>query len=204
MHRFKLWVLKCWFWSVYTSNFFTIHERDAKFGYLSVRLECTSRIFTNFLKNFNSSCVHILSCGEDTLSVHVPILVHLPIRGGDDLWTNWPFLKKVFILWCRWQFFVSLRARNTLSKHKWRYKLQNISMAVLLAPITTNYLQRIKQITLASQCLSLLGFFPIYNNIFLIIDQCSYFLEDPIPKLSLGNKYIEDPKREHGAKQKHY
>ena len=104
MHRFKLWVLKCWFWSVYTFNFFTIHEKDAKFGYLSIRLEYTSRIFTNFLKNFNSSCVHILSCGEDTLSVRVPILVHLPIRGGDDLWTNWPFLKKVFILWCRWQF----------------------------------------------------------------------------------------------------
>ena len=33
IHRLKIWVLKCWFWSVYTSNFFPVHERDAKFQF---------------------------------------------------------------------------------------------------------------------------------------------------------------------------
>ena len=51
------------------------------------------------------------------------------------------FKKKMFILWCRYQFCVSLRAVNTVYKHKWGYKLQNFLVAVLPSPRSISYLQ---------------------------------------------------------------
>ena len=42
--RFKIWVLKCLTWAVYTSKFFPIHKRDGKSGFLKC-LDCTSNYF---------------------------------------------------------------------------------------------------------------------------------------------------------------
>ena len=41
---FKIWILKCWSWSVYTSTFFHIHKRNWKFGFLK-SLDCTCNFF---------------------------------------------------------------------------------------------------------------------------------------------------------------
>ena len=30
IRRFKIWILKCWSWTVYTSKFFSIHKMDGK------------------------------------------------------------------------------------------------------------------------------------------------------------------------------
>ena len=40
--RFKIWILKCWSWAVYSSKFFPIHKRDGKLGILE-SLDCTSK-----------------------------------------------------------------------------------------------------------------------------------------------------------------
>ena len=44
IHRFKIWVLKCLTWAVYSSNFFPIHKRGQKSGFLKC-LDCTSNYF---------------------------------------------------------------------------------------------------------------------------------------------------------------
>ena len=46
IHRFKIWILKCWSWTVDTFRFFPIHTRDGKLG-----LGCTSEFFPNSLKS---------------------------------------------------------------------------------------------------------------------------------------------------------
>ena len=57
-----------------------------------------------------------------------------------------------------WQFCVSLRAGNTVSKHNWGYKWKKFPVAALLSPRPTSYYS-MEQITLVTQCLALLGFF---------------------------------------------
>ena len=34
IHGFKIWILKCWSWAVYTFKFFPIYEKDGKLGFL--------------------------------------------------------------------------------------------------------------------------------------------------------------------------
>ena len=33
IHRFKIWILKCWPWTVYTSKFFPIHKREENLNF---------------------------------------------------------------------------------------------------------------------------------------------------------------------------
>ena len=42
IHRFNIWILKCWSAAEYISKFFPIHERDGKFGFLK-SLDCISK-----------------------------------------------------------------------------------------------------------------------------------------------------------------
>ena len=53
IHTFKIRISKCWSWAVYNSRFFQfqIHKKDERLGF------------------FKSPCLHILSDGEDSLSV---------------------------------------------------------------------------------------------------------------------------------------
>ena len=39
IHRFNIWILKCWLGAVYFSKFFLIHKRDGKLGFLK-SLDC--------------------------------------------------------------------------------------------------------------------------------------------------------------------
>ena len=34
IHRFNIWILKCWSGAVYISKFFPVHKRDGKLGFL--------------------------------------------------------------------------------------------------------------------------------------------------------------------------
>ena len=73
-----------------------------------------------------------------------------------------------------------LRVANTVFIHRWRYKLQNFSKTLLLAPKPISYLSvySMKRITVASsQDLALLGFFPYALIIFpTIIDHWSMLI----------------------------
>ena len=42
IHRFNIWILKCWSGAVYISKFFSIHKRDGKLGFLK-SLDCISK-----------------------------------------------------------------------------------------------------------------------------------------------------------------
>ena len=44
IHRFKIWIFKCWSWSVYTSKFFPIHKSGEKLEFLK-SLDCTTKFF---------------------------------------------------------------------------------------------------------------------------------------------------------------
>ena len=49
IHRFNIWILKCWSGAVYISKFFPIHRRDGKLGFLK-SLDYF-QIFPNSLKS---------------------------------------------------------------------------------------------------------------------------------------------------------
>ena len=42
IHRFNIWILKCWSGAVYISKFFPIHKRDGKLRFLK-SLDCISK-----------------------------------------------------------------------------------------------------------------------------------------------------------------
>ena len=42
IHKFNIWILKCWSGAVYISKFFPIHKRDGKLGFLK-SLDCISK-----------------------------------------------------------------------------------------------------------------------------------------------------------------
>ena len=39
IHKFNIWILKCWSGAVYISKFFPVHKRDGKLGFLK-SLDC--------------------------------------------------------------------------------------------------------------------------------------------------------------------
>ena len=53
MHRFKIWILKCWSWTVYTSRVYPIHERDGKMGFLN-SLYAAFPNFSHITKEFEN------------------------------------------------------------------------------------------------------------------------------------------------------
>ena len=67
IHRFNIWILKCWSGAVYISKFFPIHKRDGKLGFLK-SLDCISKFFPIHRKvwklRFLSPCLRIWSNGE--------------------------------------------------------------------------------------------------------------------------------------------
>ena len=48
IHRFNIWILKCWSGAVYISNFFPIHKKDGKLGFFKLHFQ----VFPNSLKSF--------------------------------------------------------------------------------------------------------------------------------------------------------
>ena len=61
----------------------------------------------------------------------------------------------LMLIWSRSQLRVILRASNTVSTRKWRYKLQNIALAVPLDPLASYLLESMKRIELAAKTLVL-------------------------------------------------
>ena len=49
IHRFNIWILKCWFGAVYFSKFFPIHKKDEKLGFLK-SLDCISKFSQIYYK----------------------------------------------------------------------------------------------------------------------------------------------------------
>ena len=82
IHRFNIWILKCWSGAVYISKFFPIHKRDGKLGFLK-SLDCISKFSPIHWKvwklRFLSPCLHIWSNGEGGLSVRWHVASEEPI-----------------------------------------------------------------------------------------------------------------------------
>ena len=53
IHKFNIWVLKCWSGALYISKFFPIHKRDRKLGFLK-SLEIAFPNFPQFTKKFEN------------------------------------------------------------------------------------------------------------------------------------------------------
>ena len=70
------------------------------------------------------------------------------------------------------QFCVSLRAGNTVPKHKWGYKLQNFPVAVSLDPLAGFFPSAI----LFSQSLINAGIFYLYDDKAVVILKCFLFI----------------------------
>ena len=49
IHRFNIWILKCWFWAAFTSKFFPIHKREENLHFEKLRLDF--QVFPNSLKS---------------------------------------------------------------------------------------------------------------------------------------------------------
>ena len=84
IHRFKISILKCWFWAVYTSKFFPIHKRDGKLGFLK-SLGCTSK-FSQFIKSLKIGIfeVPLPSCFFQMVKIVIQYDMWCK-RGGADL-----------------------------------------------------------------------------------------------------------------------
>ena len=49
IHKFNIWILKCWFWAVYISKIFSIHKEMGHWDYEKLRLHF--QLFPNSLKS---------------------------------------------------------------------------------------------------------------------------------------------------------
>ena len=68
IHRFNIWIFKCWSGAVLISKFFPIHKRDGKLEFLET-LDCISKFssihhWKVWKLRFLSPCLHIWSKGE--------------------------------------------------------------------------------------------------------------------------------------------
>ena len=72
IHRFNIWILKCWPVAMYISRFFPIHKKRWEIGIFE-KPRLHFKIFPNHWKvwklRFLPSCLHIWSTGESGLSV---------------------------------------------------------------------------------------------------------------------------------------
>ena len=107
-------------------------------------------------------------------------------RGGANLWLNYQFSSKTFYLIIQEEFCIlyQLRVGNTVSKHKWGYKLQNFTAAAPPpAPKPITYLHYEKNRTCQQPSPRFARILPIayaLYNIFTIFDQCRYFFTSMI------------------------
>ena len=93
IHKFNIWILKCWSWLVYTSKFFPIDKRDGKLGFFK-SLDCTSKFcqFTKVFENWgfwSPFAFILLSNGEDSLQYD------MWRKRGANLWLNYQFSRKI-------------------------------------------------------------------------------------------------------------
>ena len=95
IHRFNIWILKCWSGAVYISKFFPIHKRDGKLGFLK-SLDCISKFFPIHRKvwklRFLSPCLRIWSNGEAESGLLVQW--HVPSERGQFMIKLAVFKKK--------------------------------------------------------------------------------------------------------------
>ena len=89
IHRFNIWILKCWSGAVYISKFFPIHKRDGKLGFFK-SVDCISKFSWIHWKvrklRFLSPWLHIWSNGEAEGGLWVQYdMWH---ERGANLWLN--------------------------------------------------------------------------------------------------------------------
>ena len=170
IHIFKIWILKCRSWAVYTFNSFPIHERDGKLASFN-SLGCTSKFFPIHLKNCDFwSPLAFIFCQMARIVFQYNMWRS---RGGVNLWLNCQFSRKN----------TYNVGNNFLSLSDLEILFQNINVGInckifmwlCCLPPDPPTICSMERITLASQGFALLGFFPICNIIFPIIDQCWYF-----------------------------
>ena len=118
IHRFNIWILKCWSGAAYISTFFPIHKRDGKLGFLK-SLDCISKFFPiqqKFWKlKFLSPCLHIWSNGKNGLSVQFLWFFPYAIFFINDPDAQmFLFMKKRLYDPFPWMGFNCLKARTTL------------------------------------------------------------------------------------------
>ena len=77
IHRFNIWILKCWSGAVYISKFFPIHKRDGKLRFLK-SLDCISK-FSPIQKKFENwnFCPFAFIFGQ---------MVRVVVFQYDDMW----------------------------------------------------------------------------------------------------------------------
>ena len=90
-YRFKIWILECWSWAVYTCEIFPIHVRDGKLGFLSISLGCTYKLFLIHLRVWKLGFLKMVMIVFQEQHVHK--------RWGASLWLNCLFSReKTYIL----------------------------------------------------------------------------------------------------------